>query len=148
MKKSLISALILGLLISGITVFSAEVKKIAVVDVQQVVINSSKVKKLEADRVKQEQDMQKFVTNAKKAIDNEKNEAKKKTLQEKYNKEIGQKLSAQKKDVLDRTAAIEKDIMFAIEKQAKAMGYDMVIQKGSVLYGGDDITGQIIKLVK
>ena len=147
MKKSLISALILGLLITGTTVF-AEDKGIAVVDVQQVVMNCAKVKKLEADRIKQEQDLQKFVTNAKKAVDAEKDDTKKKNLQEKFNKELNQKLSAQKKEVMERTLDIEKEILTSIEKYAKTSGYTMVIQKGSVLYGGTDITDEIVKQVK
>lgn len=148
MKKSLISALILGLLITGTAVFSAESKGIAVVDVQQVVMNSAKVKKLEADRIKQEQDLQKFLTNAKKAVDAEKNNAKKKALQDKYNKELNTKIDTQKKVVMERTLTIEKEILASIEKYAKEAGYDIVIQKNSVLYGGHDITAEIIKKVK
>ena len=46
MKKNLITALILSIFITGSYVFAAETKNIAVVDVQKVVMNSSKVKKL------------------------------------------------------------------------------------------------------
>jgi outer membrane protein len=145
MKKNLITLVILGLLISGTTALA---EGIAVVDVQKVVMNSAKVKKLETDRIKQEQDLQKFITNAKKAIDAEKNADKKKDLELKYNKELSQKLSTQRKDTMDRTLGIEKDILVVIEKEAKALGYDMVIQKSSVLYGGNDITEEIIKHVK
>jgi len=148
MKKNLITALILSVFITGSYVFAAETKNIAVVDVQKVVMNSSKVKKLETDRIKQEQDLQNFVINAKKTVDAEKNETKKKALQEKYNKDLNAKLTQQRNQVLTQTASIEKDILAAIEKSAKSMGYDMVIQKGSVLYGGNDITDAIIKQVK
>lgn len=148
MKKFLSTLLLLGLLMGSASAFSAESKGIAVVDVQQVVINSSKVKKLEQDKIKQEKALQKKLIKAKKVIDAEQNDDKKKALQEKYNKEISDSLNAQRKIFAERTQSVEKDIIAAIQKRAVALGYDMVIIKGSVLYGGTDITDEIIKTVK
>ncbi|MBR1753441.1 OmpH family outer membrane protein [bacterium] len=150
MKKQFVTLLALGLLFGTTSVFAAETlsKGIAVVDVQKVVMNSAKVKKLEQDRIKQEQDLKKFLTDAKKKIDAESDETKKKALQEKYNKEVSQKINSQRKDVATKTQNIETDILNAVQKHAKANGYDVVITKGSVLYGGDDITEEVIKQVK
>ena len=99
MKKQFVTLLALGLLFGTTSVFAAETlsKGIAVVDVQKVVMNSAKVKKLEQDRIKQEQDLKKFLTDAKKKIDAESDETKKKALQEKYNKEVSQKLTLKEK---------------------------------------------------
>ena len=44
--------------------------------------------------------------------------------------------------------AIDKSIKATIAQQAKIMGYDLVLTKGVVLYGGDDITETILKVVK
>jgi len=146
MKKLLVMVMFLGILTGG-AAFS-QTNGIAVVDVQKVVMNSAKVKKLEADRMKQEQDLQKFMMDAKKSMDAQKDEAKKKELQEKLNKELSQKLSTTRKDVIERTKTIENEILDSIQKEAKKMGYDIVISKTSVLYGGNDITEDIIKRVK
>ena len=148
MKKYLVLAMVLGVLAGNTAFADTESKGIAVVDIQKVVMNSAKVKQLEADRIKQDEDLQKFLLNAKKSVDTEKDETKKKTLQEKYNNELNQKLETAKKDVIKRTQSIEAEILSSIEKEAKAMGYDMVISKSTVLYGGADITDDIIKKVK
>lgn len=148
MKKFLSTLLVLGLLMGSSAVFSAESKGIAVVDVQQVVMNSAKVKKLEQDRIKQEKALENQLLSAKKIIDAEQNMDKKKALQDKYNKEISATLNQQKKEIIEKTQAIEKEMMTFIQKKAVELGYDMVLVKGSVLYGGSDITNEIIKLVK
>ena len=149
MKKQIITAILFCLLLSGTTVFAENNSKgIAVVDVQQVVLNSAKVKKLETERVKQDKILQESIAKYKKIIDAETDENKKIELQNKFNKELGQKIAEQKKEVIVKTSAIEKEILEAIEKEAKNQGYEMVIQKGSVLYGGNDITNLIIDKVK
>ena len=149
MKKLLIVTMLSTLLLGGASAFAetASTGKIAVVDVPQVVMNASKVKKLEADRIKQEKDLQAYILKAKKAVEAETDAEKIKALQQKYSKELAQKMEAQRKEVVNRTLAIEKDILTVINKKAKEMGYDMVIQKASVLYGGEDITEEISKAV-
>ena len=44
--------------------------------------------------------------------------------------------------------AINKNISDTIAQQAKMLGYDLVVVKGVVLYGGDDITDKILKNLK
>ena len=43
---------------------------------------------------------------------------------------------------------VDKQLDTAITQKAKAMGYDLVLRKDSVLFGGVDITDQILPLVK
>ena len=43
---------------------------------------------------------------------------------------------------------IDKSISETIATQAKQKGYDMVISMSSVVYGGDDITADVQKVVK
>ena len=52
------------------------------------------------------------------------------------------------KEYASKLKSIEDSISKVIAEQAKAKGYDMVITKGIVLYGGNDITNDIIKAVK
>lgn len=47
-----------------------------------------------------------------------------------------------------KLADIDKSISATIQTQAKKSGYDLVLAKGIVLYGGNDITAEIQKLVK
>ena len=47
-----------------------------------------------------------------------------------------------------KLTAIDNNISKQIETQAKAAGYDIVLAKGAVLYGGSDITEAVKKAVK
>ena len=72
----------------------------------------------------------------------------KQKLTNKYNGEFAKKKEAIAKDYASRLQVVEKSISDTIEQQAKLKGYDMVLPKGMVLYGGDDITADVAKAVK
>ena len=61
---------------------------------------------------------------------------------------IATKKEAIAKSYQTKLQAIDKSITATIEAQAKAQGYDIVLAKTSVLYGGQDITAAIAKVVK
>ena len=72
-------AFIIGFMTNNITLSDINEYKIAVVDVQKVVANSSQVKKLKDEQQAKIKYIQIFVNNAKKAVANDKNETKKKS---------------------------------------------------------------------
>ncbi len=122
--------------------------KVAVVDVQKVVSSSSQVKALKSEQAKKGQELAKFIQTAKTAIDKEKDAAKKKALEEKYNKEFQSKRNVIAKDYETKLLAIDKNITSIIDAKAKANGYNLVLAKGVVLSGGTDITNEISSQIK
>lgn len=122
--------------------------KVAVVDVQKVVAASAQVKNLQAEQNKQGQELAKFIDTAKANIQKEKDEKKRKALEEKYNKEFQSKRAAIIKNHETKTKEIDKNITAIIDSKAKASGYNLVLAKGVVLSGGTDITDEIAKQVK
>ena len=122
--------------------------KVAVVDVQKVVASSSQVKALKDEQKKKGQELAKFIETAKTNLDKEKDAKKKKALEEKYNKEFQAKRDAIAKNYETKLLAIDKNISSVIDKNAQANGYNLVLAKGVVLYGGTDITDSIKKAVK
>ena len=122
--------------------------KVAVVDVQKVVASSSQVKALKDEQKKKGQELAKFIETAKTNLDKEKDAKKKKTLEEKYNKEFQAKREAIAKNYETKLLAIDKNISSVIDKNAQANGYNLVLAKGVVLSGGTDITDAISKEVK
>ena len=146
MKKTIIAAaLILGL--AGMNPVFAE-QKIAVVDVQAVVAQSQQVKALKQEQTKKMQDLEKWLKTVNEDVAKQKTDDGKKKLTEKYNAEFAKKKEAIAKDYQARLQTIDKSISDTIAQQAKAKGYDIVISKGMVLYGGDDITADVTKVVK
>lgn len=122
--------------------------KVAVVDVQKVVASSGQVKALKDEQKKKGQELAKFIETAKASINKETDAKKKKTLEDKYNKEFQTKRTAIAKDYETKLLAIDKSISATIDNNAKANGYNLVLAKGVVLSGGTDITDEIAKAVK
>lgn len=122
--------------------------KIAVVDVPAIVAKSAQVKALKEEQTKRAQDLQKWLETANADVKKQSTEANKQKLLKKYNDELAKKKEINTKDYAQKLSAIDKSISETIATQAKAKGYDIVIAKSSVLYGGSDITAEIAKIVK
>lgn len=122
--------------------------KVAVVDVSQVVANSTQVKNLKAEQQKKANEIVTFIEKARKDVAAVTDEKKKKALEDKYAKELQTKREKLEKDYTAKLTAIDNSISQTIEAEAKAKNYNVVLAKGVVLYGGDDITAEVIKVVK
>lgn len=122
--------------------------KVAVVDVSKVVASSKQVALLKEEQKKKVADLTKFVQTAKENIAKEKDATKKKALETKYTKELASKKAAMEKDYSAKLKAIDKNISNIINTKAKADGYNLVLSKGVVLSGGEDITAQITAALK
>lgn len=124
------------------------IDKIAFVDVQKVVNSSAQVKALRNEQNAKRKEMAEFLKKAGSEIKAQTDDKKRQALTQKYDKELKAKQEANAKAYKTKLIAIDKSISGTINAQAKAMGYDLVLVKGSVLYGGDDITDAVIKAVK
>jgi Skp family chaperone for outer membrane proteins len=146
MLKRLVLFLSILFLVSPIA--QANVKKIAVVDVQKVVNKSAQVQALKKEQEAKRKELSNFIKKAGEDINKETDSAKKKALMDKYDKQLKTKQETNLKAYKTKLEAIDKNINTTIIQHAKTMGYDMVLTKGVVLYGGDDITEAILKVVK
>lgn len=120
----------------------------AVVDVQTVVSSSSQVKALKNEQTIKNKEMIKFVTNARKEVAKVADKKKRKALEDKYNAQLNTMKKTMEDSYKKRLAALDNGIKNAVEKTAQAGGYSAVFAKGAVLYGGDDITNEIVNAVK
>ena len=146
MKKCLLFLTCAFILTSNSSVFADS--KIAVVDLQQIVSNSSQVKQLKQEHDKKLKELDKIIVNARGEISNEKDPAKILLLEDKYMKEFNTKKEALQKDYNARLDAIEKNIKTEISSKAQKDSYDYVFAKSVVLYGGKDITNELIGTIK
>lgn len=122
--------------------------KIAVVDLQQIVSNSAQVKQLKQEHSKKLAELDKIIVNARGEISNEKDPAKVLLLEDKYMKEFNSKKEALERDYNSRLTNIEKNIKSEISKKAQKDSYDYVFAKSVVLYGGKDITSELLNSIK
>ena len=145
MKKTLsltLMALILG---SGLAIAD---QRTAVVDVQAVVSKSAQVQALKKEQQSKMQDLEKWLSTAQADVQKQQTKEGKEKLLKKYNAEFAKKKETIAKDYAARLQAVDKSITDTIATQARLKGYNMVISKGVVVFGGDDITADVQKVVK
>ena len=146
MKRIILTmAIILGL--TSVNMVFAE-SKIAVVDVQAIVAKSAQVQALKKEQQTKIQALEKWLKTAQSDVEKQKTQEGKEKLLKKYNTEFAKKKEAIAKDYQARLQAVDKSITDTISNTARAKGYNMVISKGVVVFGGDDITTDVAKVVK
>ena len=121
--------------------------KIAVVDVQQVVAASSQVNALKNENQVKTKEIISFIEEARKDVAATSDADKKKSLEEKYTKELNSKREAYGAEYNKKMLAIQQNILNAVAEQARANNYDIVLAKDVVLFGGEDITDSLKSVV-
>lgn len=121
---------------------------VAVVDINKVVAESSQVKALKTEQQAKIQELEKWLKTVKEDVNKQQTKEGKEKLIKKYDADFAKKQEVIKKNYAEKLQAIDKNISGIIAKEAQIKGYKLVLPKGSVLYGGDDITSSITKLVK
>jgi len=121
---------------------------VAVVDIQKVVENSPQINDLKVDRKAKLDSLIDFIQKAKASLDKETDEAKKKSMEAGFNKELNAKKEAIDKDYSKKLSDIDKNITGLIKSKAEASKFDLVLTKNSVVEGGTDITSEILKSLK
>ena len=122
--------------------------EIAVVDLQKLVSSSAQVKQLKQEHTKKLAELDKIIINARGEISNEKDPAKVLLLEDKYLKEFNNKKDLLEKEYNNKLDNIEKNIKNEIAKKAQKDGYKYIFAKSVVLFGGKDITNELIGNVK
>ena len=141
-------AFVAGFCINNAAVSDIAAQKIAVVDVPAIVAKSSQVNSLKKEQEAKLSELQKWITTAKADVEKQQTQEGKEKLVKKYDSDLLKKKEAIQKNYAQKLSAIDKSISATIAEQAKANGYGIVLSKGVVLYGGDDITAMIQKVVK
>ncbi|MGN1154518.1 MAG: OmpH family outer membrane protein [Candidatus Gastranaerophilaceae bacterium] len=145
MKKTL--SLVLTLLLFATGAAMAE-QKIAVVDIPAVVAKSAQVQALKKEQQAKMQELEKWLQVAQTDVEKQQSKEGKEKLLKKYNADFAKKKEALAKNYQAQLQVIDKSITETITATAKAKGYNMVISKSVVVFGGDDITTEIQKAVK
>ena len=152
MNKNIIIVAILafaiGFSVNNMAMSGISAMKIGIVDVPTVVSNSAQVKALKKEQSVKTEEMQKWLKIASADVDKQQTKEGKQKLLKKYNEEYAKKQEAITKNYEQKLMAIDKSISATIAQEAKSNGYDVVLAKSIVLYGGDDLTSIISKVVK
>lgn len=152
MEKKLIALVVVAVLFGiGVGLLLSkghEDFKMAVVDVNRIVNASSQVIALKAEEAVKIQELQNFVQKVQQEAAAEKDEAKKKEIIGKYEKDILLKKNAIESDYAKKLQQIDADITKVIREVAQKKGMTVVVAKNNVIFGGDDITNIVLEEIK
>ena len=154
MKKNLLTLALcsfafgLGFGLNNIAFSNVPAAKVAYVNVAKLLEASKTLKAAEEAKIKRTTDMLKWYDNAAADIQKQKTQAGKDTLIKKYEAQLTAKKKTIKDTYMKKVNQVDAQLDTAISTKAKAMGYDLVLRKDSVLFGGTDITAQILPSVK
>lgn len=146
LRKIVVGVFVMSVM--SVNTASADVDKIAVVDLQKVVSSSSQVKVLKDEQYKKATELEKWLQIAKKDIEKQSTAENKQKLIKKYDAELARKREMNTKEYNKKLGEIDESVSRTIATFAKSKNYDLVLAKSNVLFGGIDITNEIMKLVK
>ncbi len=121
--------------------------KIATIDVVTIARGSKEVAALRAYETKERQALSDYAQKAKAEVLKEKDKTKQTELQKKHIQAYKTKQNNVQTQIAKKSSAIDKKIYDSIQNYAKTKGYDLVFSKSALIYGGEDISGEIIKVI-
>lgn len=123
-------------------------EKIGVVDVKKVVSSSKAVAKVKKEQAANKKALVAYIKSSADKINKEKDEAKKEELKKAFSAELQTKREAMNKTYTEKLMKINNDMNTQLTKIAKEKKYDLILTQDSVLYGGEDLTKDLMRLVK
>lgn len=149
MVPLVIIAFMLGLCVNNFAMSGVPANyNVAVVDVAKVVSSSKQVATLKKEQQSKMEQIKKIYDNAQAQAMKEKDVKKRNEIMKKAEDSVVKIKTDNDKVYAKKLADIDKSISATIQGQAKKSGYDLVLAKGIVLYGGTDITAEVQKIVK
>lgn len=142
------AALALGYGINNAAMSDMAAPNIAYVDVASVVSSSAQVQALKKENETKTKELEKWIKTVQADVEKQKTQEAKEKLIKKYNADFEKKKVDLAKNYQEKLQLIDKSISDSIAQQARLNGYDIVLSKGVVLYGGDDLTESVKKVVK
>ena len=122
--------------------------RIAVVDIPVLISKSPEVNSLKSEQQKKIDNMKATIEKAQAEISKESDPKKIEQLEEKYRNEINSQKIALDEEYNAKLKQIDTNIKNLVIAKAKGLQYNLVLPKNIVLFGGDDITEEVAKMVK
>jgi Skp family chaperone for outer membrane proteins len=141
-KRTVVLLAVMSLMISYSAKSSAA--GTGIVDLDKIRDNYTVAQELTADLKVKESDLQKFIMDAQKQIQEAKTPVEKKNLEDKLGEQFNVKRNAYAKDQTAKWSKIEDTVISTIKAVSASKKFDMVLNKQVVIDGGYDITDEVI----
>lgn len=143
-KMTFITAMVCFLLFFSLEAFAEE---IGVVSINKIVSGYSKAQEVINDLKTKEAEVQKLIAAAKKNIQSAKTFTQRKSLEEKYNRELQQKSKLYAENNTKQWDIVQKNILDAVQIAADNKKITIVLKKDIVICGGTDLTGDVLAIL-
>ncbi len=127
---------------------STGVKKIGVIDVKKVVSASKEVERVKKENEANKKLLVSYIKLSAEKMNKEKDQKKREEMKKQFTNELTAKKEAMDKVYAEKLMKINNDMNVQVSNLAKDKNYDLILTQDAVLYGGDDLTKDLIKLVK
>lgn len=145
--KTVAISTILGAVAGGVVAWMNS-SSIAVANVQEIVATSSKIQALQEEQKAKIEGLASFVNSANNEINKEKSDSIKEQLKQKYSEELAAQKAEFEAEYVKKLSEISDELSNSISEKAKDEGYDLVLSKDAVVSGADDITKELVEMVK
>lgn len=122
--------------------------KIGLIDMTQIVKQYDKAQDAQASLQLNQKELNKMISNAREEVKKIKEEKNKKEKEKKLTKEIMEKSKTYRQNFLKKWQKVQNDILITIKKVADENKYDLVMDKNTVIAGGEDITKKVLSELK
>lgn len=126
---------------------NSNASNIAVVDVQAIVNSSAQVKALKEEQATKVKELNLWLQNAQNEVNAEQDKERQQALLQKYNAEFALKRRDVALQYQQELKTVSDNISQTVASEAKKKGFSMVIAKNIVVFGGEDITEEIARIV-
>lgn len=151
MKKGYVALVAVIALVLGAAAgcgFCCFKSKVAVVDIMSIVSKSEQVQNLKAQQAAQSEALGQWLQAAQAEVEKIEDKKKKEELSQQRAAEFVQKRDAVAQQYATLLEEADKSITNSIIEVAKKKGYKLVVPKNLVIYGSDDITDEVEKVIK
>jgi len=154
MKKNILTPILciiafgIGVSVNNAAMSDISNSKIAYVDINKLVSASKVISQAQTLREKQTHEMLKWYDSANIDIQKQTTKENKEALIKKYETQLSQKKKTIKDNYSKDIKKADVQMQEVISKKAKDLGYTFVFRKDALLVGGDDITSEVLPLVK
>lgn len=146
--KLFIAALFIVLVLFVSNAIAIEKQKIGLVDFQKILSSYDKAAAAQNELEANQKQLENMLLNAQKELKNAKNEQAKEQLQKQFAEKIMNQNNAFRDKFSKNWESIQNNVLATIKQVADREGYTLIMDKQSVVAGGEDITDKVLKELK
>lgn len=122
-------------------------EKIGLVDVRKILSDYDKAKAAQDELKANQEEIKKMLAQARKQLQSAKSDKDKDKIQQEFKKKVTQKTNLVKEKFSRKWETVQNEVLATIKQVAEKEGLTLVVDKQSVIAGGEDITDKVLSVL-